>query len=153
MRKLLLSSILLGATLPLPAQSAPSTPAISGWSRVQALTANTSLHISARTHNAHCRLKTVEADTLTCVVADGARTEVYQRSDIKSIKVPHRGRSTVVGLAIGGGAGIITGIASGGKGQLFTRGELASSFGIIFGAVGALIGALTDFTQTTVYRG
>ena len=166
MRKLILSAVLLGMTLSAQAQTlsivttnaflaaaqAAPPPAGHTWARVQSLPSNTSLHISATTHNAHCRLKSADADSLTCVFGDGTRTETYQRTDIRSIKVPHRGRSTVAGLAIGAGAGIITGAASGGKDQLFSRGELASAFAAVFGVIGALIGGLTDFTQATVYR-
>ncbi len=149
MRKTMMSTVLLGASLGMHAQS-PAPSSGHTWASVQALAPNTSLHISARTHNAHCRLKSVDADTLTC--AAGAKTETYQRTDIKSIKVPHLGRSIAAGLGIGAAGGFIGGAASGGSGQLFTRTELGSAFGAIFGGIGAIIGALTDFTQSTVYR-
>ncbi len=165
MKNLLLSTLLFAVAFssnsPLPAQSlatasqpAASSGSLTGWARVQALAPNTSLHISARTHSTHCRLQSTDADTLTCLT--NAKPETYQRADIKSIKIPHRTRSTIVGLAAGAGLGAIIGAASTGSGtgsfNIVSRGEVVAIFAIPLGLIGAIVGTLTDLTSSTVYR-
>jgi hypothetical protein len=146
MRKLL-PLLLLGtaACVLIPAASAQ------GWDRVLALPAGTSVHIHATDHSAHCRLKSADADSLTCVSGD-AKTEVFKKTEIKSIKVPHRGRSALAGAAIGGGTGAIIGAAAGQNGQIVGRGGLAAIFGIPLAIIGALVGVATDFTVATLYK-
>lgn len=162
MNKLLLSTLLLGAAICVagPARAQSFTGALpsggladtssQGWAGVQALAPNTALHIKARTHNAHCRLQSADTDTLTCLT--GAKAETYQRSDILSIKVPHRTRSTIVGLAAGAGVGAIIGAAAGKTDGIIGRGAFAAILAIPLGLIGGLVGAATDFTSATVYR-
>jgi hypothetical protein len=161
MRKLLatlLAFTTLSATAQQPAQQ-PVPPPLAGsnWQRVQALAAGTSINVKARASHASCKLKSVDADTLTCT---HGKDLVFQRTDIVNIKVPHRGRSTLIGLAIGGGTGALIGVATGSSscaGQnfcinIFSRADLAAVGGVSLGAVGALVGGLTDFSRSTVYR-
>jgi hypothetical protein len=99
----------------------------------------------------------VDADTLTCIHAQDV---VFQRSDIVNIKIPHRGRSTLVGTAIGAGVGAGVGAATGDdscKSAPFcvsplSRGGIAVFSGFLFAAIGAPIGYFTDFTRSTVYK-
>jgi hypothetical protein len=151
MRKLVSCILLWGVALSAIAQSSPSTPAPKGWVRVEALQPNSTIYIKARTHNATCKLKSVDTDSLTCLSRGNEQT--FQRNDIKSIKISHRVQSAVAGLAIGAGVGVIIGASSGGRDNLFTRGELAGIFAIPFAVIGAIVGVLTDFTHSTIYRG
>jgi hypothetical protein len=158
MRAFLLTMALLvpvrSALAQQPAQQAAQPPAVSGWQRVQALPAGTSINVKARKNNANCILRSVDADTLTCT---HGKDIVIQRSDIVNIKVPHRGRSTLAGLAIGAGAGVITGYASPAGEScsnicILGPGSVATVAGVAFGTIGAIVGAFTDFTKFTVYK-
>jgi hypothetical protein len=140
------------AALPAPAQRPVQPPAGSNWQQVQALPIGASIKVAARHNEAKCTLKSVDADTLTCT---HGKDIVFQRTDIVNIKVPHRGRSTLVGLAIGAGAGGIAGFASTGpcgNNCILGRGTVATAGALGLGAVGAIVGVLTDFTRSTVYK-
>lgn len=130
-----------------------TAPVLSGWARVAALPSGTPIHVHGRTHSASCRVKSVEAEALTCVGKDGAKPETFAKAEIRTIKISHRGRSAAAGAGIGAGAGIILGASTAGSDGLFTRGELASAFAIVFAVIGALVGLATDFTVATIYRG
>lgn len=159
MRSLLLVLALMPTLSTSAQQPAPtSPPAGSNWQHVQVLPVGQSINVSARTSHASCKLKSVDADTLTCT---HGKDLVFQRTDIVNIKFPHRGRSTLVGLAIGGGTGAIIGAAAGSPGcssaqtfclNIISRGDLAAIGAVGFGAVGALVGVLTDFSRSTVYK-
>src|ERR1035437_4538396 len=157
-------TFLLAMALVLPVLSAPAQqptqqtvqpPAGSNWQHVQALPAGNSLNVNARTSHLACKLKSVDADTLTCT---HGKDVVFQRSEILSIKIPRRGRSTLIGLAIGGGAGSAIGFGVGTNnsngffGPNFMRGAVTAVFGVVGGATGMLVGGITDFTKSTVYR-
>jgi hypothetical protein len=154
--------------LPAPAQqtvvATVQQAAGSNWQRVQALPAGTSIQVKARKSHANCKLKSVDDDSLTCTQK---KDLVFERTDILAIKVPHRGRSTLVGLAAGGATGALIGVAAGTSGctpgppgnifgnlclNIVSRGDLAAIGGVSLGAVGAIIGGLTDFTRSTVYK-
>jgi len=155
-RTMLLSFLLAPvfcATAQQPAPPAP--PAGSNWQHVQALPVGTSINVKARKSRLNCKLKSVDDDSLTCAQA---KDIVFQRTDILTIKIPHRGRSALVGTAIGGGTGAIIGFAAGTNnnsgffGPNFLRGAITAVFGIGGGAIGAVIGGTTDFTRSTVYK-
>ena len=58
--------------------------------------------------------QTPDADSITCTKSGKTPTVTYQRAGITSIKLTHRGRSTLVGLGIGAEtAGAIVGFAAG----------------------------------------
>jgi hypothetical protein len=155
-----LVTLMLAPALAVPAQQSaqPSTPAPppvgSNWQRVQALAVGQSINVSTRASHAGCKLKSVDADTLTCT---HGKDLVFQRTDIVSIKVPHRGRSSLVGLAIGAGVGAIVGRAAAGGGScnnfcIISPGDVAAGGAIGFGAIGTIVGTLTDFTRSTIYK-
>jgi hypothetical protein len=140
----------VGATQPASAQNGRS------WERVQALPSGSNIQVKAA-GGGGCKVKSVEAELLTCVSGDGAKTMVFQRADIRAIKIHHRGRSTAVGAGIGAGIGAITGAAQdpgiSGSFLYISRGAFALVFAVVFGVFGALIGVATDFMQATIYKG
>ena len=152
--RLMLLALALVPSLAVTAQqptASGTAPSGSGWQRVQALRAGTSINVKAKTGHASCKVKTVDPDSLTCT---HGKDLVFQRTDIQTVKVPHRGRSALVGLAIGGGGGAIVGAIAAGPCSNFCivgRGDVALIFGVGVGAVGAITGALTDFTRSTIY--
>lgn len=149
MRNILLSLILapvLGATAQQPAQHLPA--AGSNWQHVQALAVGTTISVGARSRHANCTLKSVDTETLTCT---HKKDIVFQRADILSVKIPRRGRSALIGLGIGAGAGGIVGAASGRNGSLVPRGLGAIIFAVAGAPIGAAIGVATDFAKSTVY--
>ena len=101
MRAILLS-LSLGIALSAAAQQPAQPPAGANWQHVQALPPGTAIQVKTRTSNAKCALKSVDTDSLTCI---HGKDLIFQRSEIRSITVPHRGRSIGVGAAIGAGAG------------------------------------------------
>jgi hypothetical protein len=152
-----LSFTILLNSLPLSAQQAVSPPANSNWQRVQALPIGTSLHLNAGKRHQSCKISTVDADTLTCT---SGKNPVYSRTEITSIKLTRRGRSTLAGLGIGAGVGFVVGAATAGprctQQQFcildFGRGTVGSIGAIMLGFVGAPIGYFTDFTRSTIYK-
>jgi hypothetical protein len=140
-----------------PAQPPPGA----NWQRVQALPVGQSIVVKAKASHASCKLKSVDADSLTCT---HGKDLVFQRADIRTIKIPRRGRSTLIAAGIGIATGAIVGAASGsscteaqknsflGCFLTFSRGDLALVGGAVGGVIGAPIGALTDFAKSTVYK-
>jgi hypothetical protein len=138
----------------LSAHGATST----GWQAVQALAPNTRVHIKADTRSSNCHITTVTEDKLTC--SEG----VFSRSEIKSIKLVDKTKSTLGGLALGAGigagagAGIGSAINSGDTGSILhvSGGKSAgvgAAFGVIIGAgIGALVGHGTNLFATTIYK-
>jgi hypothetical protein len=135
-------------------------PAVSNWQRAQALPIGTSLLVRARKSHAKCTLTSVDADTLTCA---NKKQVVFNRTDILTIEIPRRGRSTLVAMGIGAGIGAIVGAATSGcstaeKNSFLgcfltpTRPQGAAIGALLFGVIGAPIGALTDLARSTVYR-
>ena len=127
--------------------STAQTPrARSTWQSVQALPAGTKIHVN--THSVHmvCDLKSVEGDGLTC---NNGRDLVFQRPEVKSIKLVARDRSLPIGAAIGAGFGVGVGVAACHKKGY---GGVCATIGIPVGAIGALVGYFTDFTASTVYK-
>jgi hypothetical protein len=142
-----------------PAQQPASPPAGSNWQHVQALPVGASINVKARKSHAGCKLKSVDADSLTCT---HGKDLVFQRTDILSVKIPRRGRSTLIAMGVGAGVGAIVGAATSGcstaeKNSWFgcfltpTRPQGAAIGALVFGLIATPVGALTDFTRSTVY--
>jgi hypothetical protein len=156
MRKLLIAAIFATSALSLAQQPAASTPPEgSNWQHVEALPAGANIHVKAQHSSATCKVKSVDADSLTCT---RGKDLTFQRTEVKSITIPRRGRSSLIGLAIGGGAGAITGFAlgTGGTNTFFGknafRGLITGIFAVGGGAIGAGVGVGTDFAHSMVYK-
>ena len=158
MRTLFLSLTLataISAAAQQPAAPAAQPPAGSNWQHVQALPLGASINVKARTSHASCTLKSIDAETLTCT---HGKDIVFERSEIQVIKIPRRGRSTLIGAGVGGGALAIAGFAAttdhsnGFFGNNFLRGPATVLSGLAGGLVGGVIGGVTDFSRSTVYK-
>ena len=154
MRTFLLALMLapaLSAPTQQPAQQPVAPPAGSNWQHVQALPSGTSLYVNANGDTRRCTLTSVDADTLTC--AHGKQM-TFQRTAIKSIKIPRRTASTLITAGLGAGVGVVTvagasaAIGFGGyaKGTVYAGG--AGIGAVLFGA----IGFLADDARSTVYK-
>jgi len=153
MRNVLLCLAMMPMLSAAAQQPAPAPRAGSNWQHVQALPEGTSIRVKSRNSSAVCNLKSVDADSLTCVHGIG-KDIVFQRVEIQSIKIHHRARSAAVGAGIGFVAGVSTGYglfkAEGGGSW---GGLISTGAGVGFGVIGAVIGVATDFTHSTVYKG
>jgi hypothetical protein len=152
MRSLLVLVTCLGSIAAL-AQTNTQPPAVKGWDAVRGLSTGTALDIKLRKGSQKCAFRSADADSLACQPG----TDVtIQRVDILTIKVHHRGRSALSGLAIGAGGAAIGGFAvATGPCNNFCfvgRGTVAAVFGVGGGAIGALTGYFTDFTRSVVYK-
>ena len=148
MQNMLLCLVLapaLGASAQQPTQ--PAAAAGSNWQHVQALPIGASINVEAKTRSTNCYLKHV--DTLTCT---HGKDVVFQRVDILTVKIPRRGRSALIGMAIGAGAGAVLGAATGRNGSFVPRGLGAVILAVPGAPIGAAVGALTDFARSTVYK-
>ena len=133
-------------------QTTPNTPADrADWSRVQALKPGTKVLLNASTRHGSCIIQTVTADALTC--ASGTQA-VVQRASVRVIKLPHRGRSALIGAVAAGGVGALAGATSINDGTygFVTRGQAAVIFAVPLAIIGALVGFFSDFARTTFYR-
>ena len=136
-----------------PAAAAP--PAGSNWQHVQALPIGTGIRVTASKHPVVCTLTAVNADTLAC--DHDYRFEVhnlvFQRAQIRTIKLTRRGRSALFGGAIGAGAGATIGGIQGINSNYFAvHGAFAMIYAFAGAFAGAPIGYFTDFNASTVYR-
>jgi hypothetical protein len=160
-RKFVFAALLFKAMVVMATAQGPAQPppAGSNWGHVEALPVDTAVRVDGRSRKMECRIKSVDADSLTCVSKRGDTKEmVFQRGEVKSVRIPRRGRSTLVGTAIGGGTGAVIGFAAGtgGGGGFFGpnafRGVVTAVFAVIGGVAGAPTGYFTDFTRSTVYK-
>jgi hypothetical protein len=157
--RIVLLAIALSTASAAPAQTA-APPAGSNWQNVQALPNGSSIQVQAHKNHANCTLRSVDADTLTCT---NKKDIVFQRADILAIKIPRRGRSTLIATGIAAGAGAVVGAATSGcstteKNSFLgcfltpTRPQGAAIGALLFGVIGAPIGAISDFARSTVYK-
>jgi hypothetical protein len=86
-------ALILSQTLPARAQTA------SAWQSVQALPPQTRVQVKTDGHKADCVVISVTDDKLTC------SQSVVSRSEIKSIKLLNKTKSTLGGLLLGAGVG------------------------------------------------
>ena len=144
------------APTPAPAQTpTPAPPAGSNWQRVLALPLGTYIHVNASSRHIPCTLKAVDLDTLICErdTGVGTREVIFQRPEIKTVKLARRGRSAVIGAGIGAGAGALGGGVYGLHNNYFAfRGAFALIYTFAGAFAGAPTGYLTDFTASTIYR-
>jgi hypothetical protein len=163
MRKVIFALVFVGVFDPTSFASAqPSTAPATGWAAVEAMNVGTSVHVIGRSHSTICKLAKVDDSSLTCMGIGTTQGEVFPKADIKKIKLPRRGTSTLVGtlIGVGVGAGVGAGIGAGqssGGSIGITKGQATGIFvaigAVVLGLIGALVGALTDFMGTTIFKG
>jgi hypothetical protein len=134
--------------------SVQAPPAGSDWKLVEALPAGAILYLNAKGGHKRCKVESVTADALTCA----GRNAVYPRADIWSIKIGHRMRSAleaaIPGFALmaGGGIGLAADNCSHSGEFLCGLGPAAAvAGGAAIAIIGAGIGALTNFSKSTIY--
>jgi hypothetical protein len=156
MKRILASALILCSSLTATAQQAPASAGKHDWSRVQSLPIGTTVLLNSSTRHGSCKLKSVDADSLTCT--SGGNT-VIARADIKSVKLARRLLSAAAGVAIGATAGFIAGfVAAGPNGgpnsflPSITRADVGGIFAVGAGFLGGLIGFFTHFASVTVYH-
>lgn len=154
LRVLALGSLALIAPHALPARAQTAT----GWQSVQALPPQTRVQVKTDSHKADCVVTAVTDDKLTC------SQSVFSRSEIKSIKLLNKTKSTLGGLLLGAGvgagvgAGIGSAINAGDKGSfVHVSGGKSAGIGAAVGAIigvgiGALFGHSTNLFASTIYR-
>ena len=133
-----------------PSNTATSAPAPTGWARVQALSPGEHVHITTGQGTLWCSFESADAQSIRC--RHGKQTETRTQAEVRRISVSHRGRSMLIGAAIGAGGGAVAGAAVARNGQIIGRGGLAAILGIPLGSLGGAVGAATDFTHQVVYR-
>ncbi len=152
MRLTLLSLFLAPAVFSSAQQVSPSALAAgSDWQHVQALPVGTSIYLQANHKTSKCMVTTVDADTLTCT---RGKDITFQRTEIDSIKLPHRGRSSLILSGIGAGVGVavVKAVASSSlfgapaKGGVYAGG--AGMGAIMFWP----LGYITDPARSTIYK-
>ena len=128
----------------------------SDWQHVRALPPGTSIEVRSTTVHVRCELTETTADNISC--SHRKMSISFQQSEVQSIKITHRGRSALIGgAAVGGAAGIAGFAATTNRGDSFfgpnfLRGQV-TALSIAMGAVvGGGVGALTDFSKSTVYK-
>ena len=140
--------------LVLPATAETVTPPPPSWQQVQALPPQTLIQVKTDHSKISCLVTAVTDDKLTC------SQSVFSRTEIKTIKLPRKAKSTLGGLLIGAGvgAGIGSAINAGDTGSLLhVSGAKSAGVGAAVGAiigtgVGALVGHSTDLFATTIYK-
>ena len=156
MRKLALVSvcILCAATLSAPAQNPSSADKeASNWQRVQALAPGTGVLLKTTRRQLKCKIQAVDAESITCAPGGNA---MFQRTEVTSVKISHRGRSAAIAAGIGAGAVSILGAAGTDRCTSFcvgpSRGEIALAGALGGAIIGAPIGYFADFGKSTIYR-
>jgi hypothetical protein len=135
--------------------SVQAPPAGSDWKLVEALPAGAILYLNAKGGHKRCKVESVTADALTCT----GRNAVYPRTDIWSIKIGHRMRSAleaaIPGFVIAAAGGISFAAENCSNQQFFSFCGVGPAAAVAGGAaiaiIGAGIGALTDFSKSTIY--
>jgi hypothetical protein len=132
-------------TLTLILSHASPAQAPDAWAHVQQLAPGTPLKVGADKGGGACTLQSVSADSLVC--AHGASTRSIPRTAIKTVKLARRGRSALLGLALGAGIGAGAGVGVGSAingtdapSYLHVSGAKAAGVGA---AIGAIVGAAT----------
>ena len=148
MQKFWMVLILLLIPVSLVAQQ--STPAGGSWDGVMTARKGISIRVKTTHGKVRCTLLGADAESLTC--RHGAPVTL-QRTDIQSIKVSHRGRSTLIGAGAGAAIGFAIGFAAGTNdsngffGPNFLRGAIAGIVAVLGAVIGAPVGYFTDFSS------
>lgn len=129
-----------------------------GWQAVEALAPQTRVQVKADTRSSSCHLTAVSDDKLTCTETS------FSRSEIKSIKLVNKSKSTFGGLALGAGVGAGAGVGIGSAVNAADQSSIlhvsagksaavGAGVGAILGAgIGAIIGHHSTLFATTIYK-
>ena len=157
---ILLFSISIGSVAIAQPASTPASPLLApDWSRVSALSIGTSVIVKAHNQSEGCKVAHVDASSFSCV--RGSQTVAYDAPDVRSVRIPHRLRSTLVAAVIGVGTGAVIGYAAAGSSNcksgsfclnIVSRGDVAAAGAAVGGIVALPIGYFTDFTRSTIYK-
>jgi hypothetical protein len=139
------------------AQSATTT-----WSGVTSLQPGQKVSIELK-NGKKVKGKFGSASETSITISRGKNTEDVTRADIRKVFRENGGsvgKSTLVGAGIGGGAGAILGVSTGGCDNsgwfCITRGQAAAVVGIMGATVGALTGLVVGLlrkNRTLIYEG
>ncbi len=127
------------------------------WQAVLNLPPGLKVNVKARSQHIHCYFISANEAALTCSQAKAGAPIVIDRGNILTIKVAHRGRSALIGAGVcGGGLAIAAFAATSNLGETFfgpnfLRGEATGLGALAGGVIGGGIGALTDFSKSTIY--
>jgi hypothetical protein len=136
------------ASQPVPAAAAPNL----NWERVEAITPGQRMYVYA-TNNFTCNFLKADASSLTCTRGLAGKPLTFTEAEVKRVKISRRNRSAWIGLGIGGFAGDAIGAASVAHDHDNLTTLAAETGGLLIGCiVGAVVGVVTDFTRSTIYR-
>ena len=125
----------------------------SNWQRVQALPPGTGVLLKTTNRQLRCKIQAVDAESITCVPGGKA---MFQRTEVTSVKMSHRGRSSVIAAGIGAGAVSILGAVGTDRCTSFclgpSRGEVALAGALGGAIIGAPIGYFANFGKSTIYK-
>jgi hypothetical protein len=131
-----------------PASFSQSTPAPqTSWAAVQSLKPNASVVVMTKDGaQTKGKLQSVLEDSL--VVGEGRKAKDFRREDVLFIYTSKKSitKSTLIGAAVGAGAGVIFGAATGGCNSndliCFSRGETIAVAAPLFAIPGAITGLI-----------
>jgi outer membrane lipoprotein SlyB len=149
-KPLSIAALFLASCFSASAQT-PSSAQPPSWARLQALPSGAALHVKTTKETTNCAFKSATEEALTC--SDGDKAKTYPRAEVKSVKLRHRGRSALAGLAIGAGGGAVVGASLGRSGSFLGHGEGAVIVAVPGAIIGTIVGICTDFTHSTIYSG
>ena len=117
--------------------------------------AHSYLHVSADTGGKTCYLIAVDESTLTCGRSDGKPKgqRVFQKSEVKMVKLTRYGVSTAAGAGIGAGVGAAVGFGMTQNPNGWFNGAVRGVLAVFGGVAGAAVCGPTDaFRGPVVYR-
>ena len=125
----------------------------SAWQRVQALPPGTEVLLRTTNRQLRCKIHAADAESITCV--PGGK-QMFQRTEVTSVKISHRARSAAIAAGIGAGAASILGAVGTDRCTSFclgpSRGEIALAGALGGAIIGAPIGYFANFGKSTIYK-
>ncbi len=129
------------------ASLAPAQANFTDWNSVKALATGADVRITTGSRTVRGKVLRTSDDSL--VLATGKSQEMFPQQEVKRVLLrgdSHRGRNSLIGLGVGATAGLIAGAVGHQdcSGWFFctSRGEDMAAGGIVFGGIGAAVGAL-----------
>jgi hypothetical protein len=135
-----------------PAQQATYTPPPpQSWEALGNVPEGTKVHVTADHSHRTCKVVSVEKTQFVCIGGTFSDvTYTFPRPEIRHIKLVRHERSAWTGVLIGGVSGAMAGdLISRAHDDAYADLSGAAGF-IVFGGIGAVVGATTDFTRGPV---